>query len=166
MDTQIWLREGALTDDAGKPAAQGRGHSHSASLGIAIDFHFYGDDEQLRHMRVMLHTDDDETAEQCQDLNLQTWVNALEVAVMLEGRPFHVPYLPGGQTFVTAMGCGDESSPALMAAQGRGHSGSCRDINIVFGMMLRSRHYEEVRAGRIVGPGVSRAPAHWSIWPR
>ena len=30
----------------------------SVSLGIDIEFHFFGDDHSVRHVRVLMHTDD------------------------------------------------------------------------------------------------------------
>jgi hypothetical protein len=86
----------------------------SASIGIAIDFHLFGDEQHFRHIRALLHTEDQQTAERCIDANIQTWVASLEVSVMMEGqRPFHIAYLPSVQ-FVTSLGHGDETSPALI----------------------------------------------------
>ena len=34
----------------------------------------YGDDEAIRHLRVLMHTDDDATANACVDRNIQQWV--------------------------------------------------------------------------------------------
>jgi hypothetical protein len=35
----------------------------SQALGIAIDLHFFGDDERVRHLRVLMHTDDEHIAQ-------------------------------------------------------------------------------------------------------
>ena len=43
----------------------------------------YGDDEAIRHLRVMMHTDDDSTANACVDRNIQQWVTALEISSAL-----------------------------------------------------------------------------------
>jgi hypothetical protein len=90
--------------------------ARSTSLGIAIEFHFYGDGERVRHVRALLDTEDQQAAETCADMNMQTWVAALESAVMLQtGHPFHVERLPGTTTFVTTFGQGGaESSAALI----------------------------------------------------
>ena len=48
------------------------------------------------HLRVLMHTDDESKAHACVDLNIQTWVAALEVTMMMiTGHPFHVVHLPG-----------------------------------------------------------------------
>lgn len=44
----------------------------SKSLGIEIEFHFFGDEEHVRHLRVLMHTDDHRTADTCVNLNIQT----------------------------------------------------------------------------------------------
>ena len=85
----------------------------SASLGIAIEFHFFGDDHQVRHIRALMDTEDQGKAELCVDLNIQTWVASLEVTIMMETkRPFHVMHFPNSQTFAVGLGQGDEHSPA------------------------------------------------------
>jgi hypothetical protein len=85
----------------------------SVSLGISIEFHFFGDDYQIRHIRALMHTDDQHVAETCLNLNIQTWVAAIEVAVMLETkRPFEIHRIPGSQTFFVAVSSGNEDSPA------------------------------------------------------
>ena len=97
------------------PKRLGLGGAKSASLGIAIDFHFFGDEQRVRHIRALMHTDDQQSAETCLDLNIQTWVASLEVAVMMETKqPFHVMRLPGSQMFAVALGQGDEDSPAVL----------------------------------------------------
>jgi hypothetical protein len=109
----IWVRErnGLL----GPPRSRLRG-THSQSLGIMTDFLFFGDDEAVRHIRVLMHTDEHHVADTCENLNIQTWVNALEAAVMLQtNRPFRVLRVPRSpQTFVTVLGRGDEQSPAAV----------------------------------------------------
>ena len=89
--------------------------AHSQSLDLAIEFHFYGDDEIVRHVRVLMHTDDRETAETCVNLNVQSWVAALEATVMMEtGKPFHVARIGGSQTFAIGLGQGTADEPALV----------------------------------------------------
>jgi hypothetical protein len=87
----------------------------SASLGFAIEFHFFGDDDAVRHLRVLMDTDDRHAAETCVDLNIQTWVAALEAAVMMmTGKPFHVARMPGSYTFAVGLGEGEAAAPALI----------------------------------------------------
>jgi hypothetical protein len=86
----------------------------SESLGIAIEMHLYGDDDCLRHVRMLMDTDDQQTAEMCVDLNIQTWVASVEAAViMLTGRSFTVAHLPRSLMFAVTLGAGDENSPAV-----------------------------------------------------
>ncbi len=87
----------------------------SASLGFAIEFHFFGDDYAVSHLRVLMDTEDRRAAETCVDMNIQTWVAALETAVMmLTGRPFHVARMPGTHTFAVGLGEGTADGPALI----------------------------------------------------
>ena len=87
----------------------------SESLGIEIEFHFFGDEERVRHIRALMRTDDQRIAETCLDLNIQTWVASLEVSIMMETkRPFHIARLPGSQTFAVALGQGVDDSPAVL----------------------------------------------------
>jgi hypothetical protein len=87
----------------------------SASFGVAIEFHFFGDTDHLRHVRALIDTEDRQVAEACVDLNIQTWVAALETVAMLETRrPFHVARLPGPQTFAVGIGQGGPDTRALV----------------------------------------------------
>jgi hypothetical protein len=87
----------------------------SLSLGIEIEFHLFGDDQSVRHMRALMYTDDQRAAETCVDLNIQTWVASLEVTIMMEtGRPFHVARFPSPQMFAIVLGQGNEDSPAAV----------------------------------------------------
>jgi hypothetical protein len=87
----------------------------SLSLGVAIDYRLYGDEHTLRHVRVLMHTDDHKVADKCVDLNIQTWVTSIEVPVMMETRrPFHVPSFPGPQKFGIVLGQGDDNSVAAV----------------------------------------------------
>ncbi len=106
----VWERKGVLG-----PKRFGLRGAKSASLGIAIEFHLFGDEQRVRHLRALMHTDDQRSAETCLDLNIQAWVESLEVAVMLETqRPFHIEPLPGSQMFAVALGQGAEDSPAVL----------------------------------------------------
>src|SRR5688500_11170688 len=68
----------------------------SQSLGIEIELHLYGDEHTVRHVRVLMNTDDLHAAETCVDLNIQTWVASVEAAVIMHtGSPFTVAHLPG-----------------------------------------------------------------------
>jgi len=88
--------------------------ARSVSLGIAIEFHFFGDEDRVRHVRVVMHTDEQQVAETCLNLNIQTWVAAIEVSVMVETKfPFRVLHMPGSQTFAIGLGQGPEDAPSL-----------------------------------------------------
>jgi hypothetical protein len=81
-----------------------------------MEFHFYGDDDCVRHLRVLMHTDSQQIAERCLDLNIQTWAASLEVSVMLgTNRPFQVTQFPGSQMIAAVLGPGTgESCAALL----------------------------------------------------
>lgn len=88
--------------------------SRSRSLGITIHTHLYGD-AMLRHVRFLMETGDREAAEACAGLNKQSWIAAVETAVILAtGRPFSVPQPAGPDTILTSFGEGDEHTPALI----------------------------------------------------
>ena len=87
----------------------------SASLGIEVEFQFFGDDQRLRHVRILMHTDDREVAQECLNLNIQAWTASLESAVMLEtGQSFHLESIGGPHTVMVALGAGDDNSPAVI----------------------------------------------------
>jgi hypothetical protein len=87
----------------------------SESLGISIGINLYGDESAVRHVRVLMGTEDHQIADACQNINIQQWVAAIEVAVMLDaGRAFHVARLPDSLVFVTAPGQGADDSPAVV----------------------------------------------------
>lgn len=107
-----WVRERNGVLDQARVSLRG---AKSQSLGINIDFQLFGDNLAVRHSRVLMHTDEQSVAERCLDLNVQTWVASLEVAVMLATqRPFHVMRVPNSQTFAIGLGQGDDQSPALL----------------------------------------------------
>ena len=56
----------------------------SESLGIDIDFRFYGDELSIRHVRVCLGTEDQGVADRYARLNMNAWVAAIETAMMSE----------------------------------------------------------------------------------
>lgn len=97
----------------GAPAMILRGVT-SQSLGIDIELLLYGDVHHVRHMRVLMHTDDQHAADRCIDMNTRIWVTALEAMVMLETqRPFHVEHFwPSRSPFGVVMGNGAENAPA------------------------------------------------------
>lgn len=87
----------------------------SLALGIDTEVCFFGDEHSLRHVRVLMHTDDHRTADQCVDLNVHHWVASLESAVMLEtGRPFHIAGSPYPDKTMVVLASGDENSPATV----------------------------------------------------
>jgi hypothetical protein len=89
--------------------------ARSASLGTEIEFLFFGEEDRVRHIRVLMHTDDHLTADKCVNLNIQTWVASLEVSIMMETKqPFRVTLDAGNQTFAVVLGQGNEDSPAAL----------------------------------------------------
>ncbi len=90
----------------------------SASLGISVDTLLFGDDQKVRHVRVLMDTDDQRVAQECLNANVQGWAASLEAAVMLEtGQPFHLETIAGSQTLMVVLGSGDESSPAVLMSR-------------------------------------------------
>jgi hypothetical protein len=88
--------------------------ARSASLWIGIEFLFFGDDQRIRHVRALMNTEDRQIAETCVNMNVQTWVASLEVAVMLETkRPFRIFLLPGTETFAIALSERTTPSPGF-----------------------------------------------------
>lgn len=127
----------------GPPRFRLRG-ARSTSLGIGIDFHFFGDHHRLRHMRALMDTDNQQMAETCLDLNIQSWVSSLEVAVMLETKkPFEVPRLPDSQAFAVSFGQGDEHSPALLIDVSQPPPASLSYERVAHGMAAWGRDVSE-----------------------
>jgi hypothetical protein len=84
----------------------------SRSPGVAIDLLLYGDDQQLRHVRMLIHTDGKEIADRCIDLNVQLWTNAIEVCMILQtGKSFRVALGEENMVMVALLE-GDQNSPA------------------------------------------------------
>src|SRR5262245_29277222 len=109
-----WVRERQGNLGASRLALRGM---RSESLEIEIEMRLYGDDHVFRHLRVLLHTDDHQAAETCVNLNIQTWVAALETAVMLHtGRTFTIAHFPGTLSFPVTLGVGDDNSSAVFMA--------------------------------------------------
>lgn len=104
----VSARKGLL----GAPRFTIRG-ARSESLGIKIEIRLFGDELALRHVRVLMSTEDQRIAQTCLNLNIQTWVAALETAVMLgTKRPFQVAEIPGSHMCCVVLGQGEEDSPA------------------------------------------------------
>ena len=76
----------------------------SVSLGISAEFLFFGDEKRIRHFRIGMSTEDRRTAETFIDLNVQSFVTALEVAVIMESqRAFSVVHAPRSRAFPVAL---------------------------------------------------------------
>jgi hypothetical protein len=75
----------------------------------------YGDDEAIRHLRVMIHTDDDPTARACVNRNIHQWINALEVSSALATPTFTTaaPLQKNSAAFMVFVGGGDENTDAI-----------------------------------------------------
>ena len=107
----------------------------SQSLDISIDFHLFGDDERVRHLRVLMHTDDESKAHTCVDVNIQAWVAALEVTMMMiTGHPFEVVHLPGTLSFPVALSVGDENSPAVIITPQLVYAPPINYMDVAFGI--------------------------------
>lgn len=74
----------------------------------------FGDEEAIRHMRIMIHTDDDPTARACVDRNIHQWLDALAVSSALatasiaKAAQLH----EDSAAFMVIVGQGEESAPA------------------------------------------------------
>jgi hypothetical protein len=107
-----WVRERQGNLGPKRMALRGM---RSRDLGVAIEMLLYGDESCLRHVRVLIDTDDQQTAETCVDLHIQTWVASVESAViMMTGRSFTVAHFPRSLMFAVTLGAGDENSPAVV----------------------------------------------------
>jgi hypothetical protein len=96
----------------GEPKARLRGYSVSQQ--IEVEQLIYGDEFNVRHLRVLLHTDDQQVAQACINANIQAWIWTMEASVMLAtGTPYNVPTLPRTTLFCTVLGQGDEDSVSL-----------------------------------------------------
>ena len=73
----FFSKEGKLGDPMGRTTAEVKDPD------LTIEILLYGDDEAIRHLRVMMHTEDHAVADVCSDRNIQYWVNSLEVASAL-----------------------------------------------------------------------------------
>ena len=108
----VWIaqRNGIL----GEPLGRLEG-AHSKALGISVGINLYGDSSTVRHARVLMGTEEHQIADTCQNMNVQHWVAAIEVAVTLESqRAFHVMRVPDTLMFVTALAQGASDSPATV----------------------------------------------------
>jgi hypothetical protein len=75
----------------------------------------YGDDEAIRHLRVMMHTEDHATANACVARNIQQWVTALEISSALATPAFTTTakLQRNSATFMVFVGQGDEQTEAI-----------------------------------------------------
>ena len=87
----------------------------SKTLGVSIDKLIYGDEYNVRHLRILVHTDDEKIGLKCINLNINLWIESFETAVsMATGRPFRIAYFPGTFSYAVGSGLGDESCPAIV----------------------------------------------------
>lgn len=74
----------------------------------------YGDDETIRHVRVMVHADDKDVVHACINRNIQRWVHSLEISSALTTAHFaSVVTMPGTVSIMSISGEGDEHAVAL-----------------------------------------------------
>ncbi len=83
--------------------------------GLRTEVLLYGDDEAIRHMRVMIHADDHATADACVDHNIHYWVAALEVSSALTTPTFATvaKLQKNSARFMVILGLGDERTAAV-----------------------------------------------------
>jgi hypothetical protein len=76
----------------------------------------YGDDYIIRHLRVLMHTDQKEVADACINRNIQAWVNTLGVASSLATAAFSTVAHPqkNSVSFMVLQGEGDANSESVV----------------------------------------------------
>ena len=73
----------------GNPKSRVLGRSDSQQIDIV--HLIYGDDFNVRHLRVLFHTEDQQVAQACINANIQAWICTLETAIILTtGIPFNI----------------------------------------------------------------------------
>ena len=81
---------------------------------IDIDFLLYGGEYAVRHLRIILHTDDKAVADECLNRHILLWTHALEASSVIgSGQPCSVAILPGSTNFAVITGEGNESAKAV-----------------------------------------------------
>jgi hypothetical protein len=83
---------------------------------LTVEILLYGDDEAIKHLRLMIHTDEDAKANACVDHNIQNWIASLEVASALATPKIAsaARLQKNSASFMVLVGQGDANTPALM----------------------------------------------------
>lgn len=69
-----------------------------------IDILLFADENALRHVRFVLHSEDQKLVQQCVNANIIAWVNSIEAGVILQTkRSFQVPKVDGASGFMTIL---------------------------------------------------------------
>jgi hypothetical protein len=82
---------------------------------LQIELLLYGDEEAIRHLRVLLDTEDPQAAQQAVGKNVMEWINSIEIASAIAtptcstAAKLH----PNSASFMVFIGAGDETSPAF-----------------------------------------------------
>jgi hypothetical protein len=89
----------------------GRSKLTTGNAELQADLLLYGDDTAIRHLRLMLHTEQHEIADKWTDQHIQYLVNALEVASAIATPTFATAETPerNSATFMVILGEGDET---------------------------------------------------------
>ena len=82
---------------------------------VENEFLLYGDEVAVRHLRVILHTDQNEPPHDIVNANIHRWVNLLEVAsgIVAPNTATTASLGPNTSAMIVCLGEGDEHSPAL-----------------------------------------------------
>jgi hypothetical protein len=101
-------REGRLGEYAARSSQDARDPDPK------LEFVLYGDDEAIRHLRVMMHTDDHAVADKCSDRNINRWVSAVEVSSELTTPTFTTaaPLQKNSAAFIVILGQGQIETDA------------------------------------------------------
>lgn len=82
---------------------------------LETEFLLYGDETRIRHLRVMMETEDHSVAEACVNANIHRWINCVEVASSL-ATAHHTTVamlVPEAAQFAVLLGQGDEQADAV-----------------------------------------------------
>jgi len=95
-------------------APRSRVRSRLTTPDIEVEFLIYGGEFAVRHLRVLLHTDDHAVADACVDSHISFWVHSLEVSSALAtGRVCTAATFPSTSLYAVVLGEGGETEPSL-----------------------------------------------------
>ncbi|MFA5946367.1 MAG: hypothetical protein WC802_05715 [Patescibacteria group bacterium] len=68
----------------------------SGIINSKVEILFFSDERGLRHVRFIIHTDDQKLAQQCVDANIMLWIDSIEAGVILHTQTtFSIPRING-----------------------------------------------------------------------